>query len=401
MNAKIFVGLMLTIVALVFVPAVSAFATIDYIETESIIIRQGNALNVEPGQQLDLRVAFWGTANEEDVRVTARILGEPGSYESTGRFDVFAGGVYSKLLTINVPMNIDPRETFVVEVRIESQDNTGAVMTWNLAVQRESYALDFLSIDADSKISAGETLAIDVVIKNAGGHEAEDTFVIARIHALDVSKKIFIEDLAAYDSDNNDDEDDSVSGTIYLKIPANAAAGLYTIELEANSEDAQTMATRRVEVVDGGAASMVVTSSDSKTFAANADGKYSLTIVNSGDKIMVYTLVAEADNGLTVSLEDTTVVVPAGSSKTVPVMARSKREGTYNFVVNVHDAKGAVVGEQSFTAEVEGKSAAVGSNAAVVLTIILAIVFVVLLVVLIVLLTRKPATQPQTGESYY
>ena len=106
------------------------------------------------------------------------------------------------------------------------------------------------------------------------------------------------------------------------------------------------------------------------------------------------------DTGLTVDLEDSVVVVPAGSSKSVKVNARSNKNGEYNFKVSALGANNVVVGEQDFTANVEGR-AAVGGNAAVVLTIILAIVFVVLLVVLIVLLTRKPAKSDELGESYY
>ena len=113
----------------------------------------------------------------------------------------------------------------------------------------------------------------------------------------------------------------------------------------------------------------------------------------------MYNLVTEADDGLAVELDDSVVVIPAGSSKTVDITARANREGTYSFTVRALSADNVVVGEQMFTANVEGR--AVGGNAAVVLTIILAIVFVVLLVVLIVLLTRKPAKSDELGESYY
>jgi preprotein translocase subunit SecG len=115
---------------------------------------------------------------------------------------------------------------------------------------------------------------------------------------------------------------------------------------------------------------------------------------------MVYNLVTEADDGLTVDLEDSVIVVPAGSSESVKVTARAARNGEYSFKVTALGADNSVVDEQEFTAKVEGK-ATVGGNATIALTIILAIVFVVLLVVLIVLLTRKPAKSDELGESYY
>ncbi|MGV8142222.1 MAG: hypothetical protein ACP5NS_01135 [Candidatus Pacearchaeota archaeon] len=402
MNKKTIVSLIVAVLALFVVPAVSAFASIQYVESDSIVITNNVAWGVEAGQTLDLRVVFVvGATDVNDVRVTARVLGEPGLYDATERFDALSGRVYSKFLSLTLPNDIDELdESFILEVTVESQSSTGDTQSTLLIVQRSSYALDFLSVDSNSQAQAGTVLPIEVVLKNRGRYDAEDTFVEARIPALGISKKIFLEDLGAVDQSDNDLEDDSLEGTILLSIPQSAAPGLYTIELKAYSEDAETTVTRRVEVVGGSANSALVASGSRKTFAANTDGMYTLTIVNSGNNILVYNLVTEADDGLTVDVEDSVVVVPAGSSKSVKVNARSSDNGEYNFKVLALDANNAVVGEQSFTAQVEGRSA-VGGNAAVVLTIILAIVFVVLLVVLIVLLTRKPAKTDELGESYY
>ncbi len=402
MNRKTIVGLFVAVLALfVAVPHVSAFVNIDYVETNSVVIYENTSFAVEAGETLDLRVVFTSFANQDDVRITARVLGEPSLYESSERFDVLSGRVYSKWVRLTLPADLDElQESFILEVRVESQSSVGDVQTSVFAVQRSSYALDFLSVESNSQAQAGTVLPIDVVLKNRGRHDAEDTFVEARIPALGISKKIFLEDLGALDQSDNDLEDDSLEGTILLSIPSSAAPGLYTIELKAYSEDAEQTVTRRLEVVSGSANSALVASASRKTFAANTDGSYTLTIVNSGSNILVYNLVTEADDGLTVDLEDSVVVVPAGSSKSVKVSARASNNGEYNFKVSALGANNIVVGEQDFTAQVEGRRA-VGGNAAVVLTIILAIVFVVLLVVLIVLLTRKPAKTDELGESYY
>jgi len=396
MNIKNFAVLFVAALALLLVvPAVSAFAKIQYVETDSVVLLPtGTVFSVEAGRTLDLRVIFNTSANEDDVRVTARVLGES-DLESTERFDVLANRTYSKWLQLTLPNDLDELDkNFILEVQVESQSRIGDILTATFAVQRANDALEFLSVESDSKVSPGQNFAIDVVVKNRGRNDAEDTFVKASIPELGISKKIFLEDLGALDQSDEDLEDDSIEGTILLRIP-----GLYTIKLEAFSDDAEASATRRVEVVSGSSSGAVVSSTTSKTFAVNADGKYTLTIVNSGNEIMVYNLIVDADDGLTVDLDDSVVVVPAGSSKTVTATARANREGEYNFKVNVHGADNALVGEQEFTAKVEGR--AVSGNAAVVLTIILAIVFVVLLVVLIVLLTRKPAKAEELGESYY
>ena len=402
MNTRNFVSLFVLAISLLFlVPAVSAytFADISYVEAESYNIVDGTFFGVEAGKTLDLRVIFNAFAKEENVRVSARVLGEPGLYETTERFDVLSNRTYSKMLRLDIPYDIDLDENFILEVRVESQSLVGDVLTATFGVQRKNYALEFLSVESPSRISAGEVLPVEVVVKNRGRHDAQDTFVIASIPALGISKKIFLEDLSAIESTNNEIEDDAIEGRILLAIPASATPGLYTVEVKTFNDDSETVSTRKVEIMSGNAHSAIVSSPSSRTFSAGTDGKYTLTLVNSGNRILVYNIVTESDNGLNVDLDDSVVVVPAGSSKSVQMTARSAREGNYDFKVTILDSDNNVVGEKSFVANVEGKS--VGGNAAVVLTIVLAIVFVVLLVVLIVLLTRKPAKADTEGESYY
>ena len=108
-----------------------------------------------------------------------------------------------------------------------------------------------------------------------------------------------------------------------------------------------------------------------------------------------------SSSGLNVEVSEPVVAVPAGTSKTVKIMASAEKAGKYDFAVNVH-SEGELVKEEKFTLDTEGSNArATAGNATVLLTVILAIVFVVLLVVLIVLLTRKPEKSEELGESYY
>ena len=146
--------------------------------------------------------------------------------------------------------------------------------------------------------------------------------------------------------------------------------------------------------------SMVVSSTGSKTFAVGEKGSYSLILVNSGNNVRLYQLVFETPSGLTVDADEAVVAVPAGSSRTVKVLASSNEAGKYNFAVNVH-SNGQLVKKEAYTATIEGSKIASAGNATVLLTVVLGIVFVVLLVVLIVLLTRKPARSEELGESYY
>jgi uncharacterized membrane protein len=402
MKAKNLLGIFATVLAFVLVlPAVSAFGNIAHVVIDqSDIVTGGENIALFADNTLDLRVVFDATEDEDDVRFHARILGEPGTTDLTERFDVLANRRYSKQLTLQLPHDIDPSETFVLEVTVESNSQQADELTVNLQIQRESYNLEILSVESVSSVNAGENLAVDVVVKNRGRQEAEDTFVKVSIPELGISNRIFLGDLSAVDQDDPD-KYDSAQGRLWLRMPTNTQAGLYTMEIEAFTDDSETTVTKRIEVLSAGAMSNLFTSRTTENFAAGEEATFSFTIVNSGDSIRVYNLIPEVDDGLTVKLDESVVAVPAGSSKTVRMTAVADRNGNYNFRVNVHASDGELVGMQEFVANVEGKASVATGSAAVVLTIVLAIIFVVLLIVLIVLLTRKPEKAEEFGESYY
>ncbi|MEM4259424.1 MAG: hypothetical protein QXS38_01530 [Candidatus Pacearchaeota archaeon] len=384
--------------AILSIASVSASGSIS-VEVSGV---QTNDLAVFAGQTLPVRVIFSSDNDATDVRVKAWISGEKEYAVSTERFDMIAGKVYSRLLSVQVPSRIEPSEDLNLEILVESRnDGTIVEQTVSLTAQRESYNVEILDVVMDSEVNAGEKLALDVVLKNRGRQFSDDTFVKATIPALGIERKAYFGDLAPVDQ-SNPDKEDAVEKRIELNIPSNAPTGLYLIELEVYNADSSAVITKKVSIVGGaGENSQFVASASSKTFAVGEKATYSLTLVNAGSKIRVYELVPETPNSLAVSLNENVVAIPAGESKTVKFEAVASKEGKYNFAVNIY-SDSELVKRYNFLASVEGKSSAIASNATVVLTVILAIIFVVLLVVLIVLLTRKPENKTEEfGESYY
>jgi len=414
MKTKSIFGFLASVIALVLLlNVVSAqgsgtqgFANVEYVEVNSVILYEPNTYAFEAGERLNLRVVFGLMPNfaaQEDVRVTARVLGEPGISDVSERFDLLRGRIYSVPLSIQMPYDLDERdERFTLEITVENNGGIGDVHRVRLEVQRASYQLEILSVENDAEVKAGDNLQFDVVVKNRGRQESKDTFVEVRIPALHLVKKVFLEDLSAVDQGGDDEVDkrDSVFGKLFIKIPETASAGLYDVEIEAFNNDASALVTKRVSVVGRGVDSSVVTPSASKTFAVNEEQTYLLTIVNADSKIKVYEVIPESISGLKITADETVLAVPAGSSKTVKMTVVATREGAFDFAVDVN-SEGQLVKRQNFTANVEGKAIKAAGNVAVILTIVLAVIFVVLLIALIVLLTRKSESREESKESYY
>jgi len=401
---KILVSLVAILVLAFAFANVSAFADIESVEVNGVEAAQGSAdIGTFASETIAVKVVFKANENASDVRLKVWIAGASEYAVSSERFDVYEGSTYSRLVAVRIPSNIDPTEDLELNVNLESR-NSGSVApsVIKLAAQRESYIVEILDVNMDNKIQSGNNLAINVVLKNRGSHLAEDTFVKVKIPSLGIEERAYFGDMSPLDQ-SEPDKEDAVERNVLLRIPSNAEPGIYSVEIEAFNGDSSTTLTKKVVIVGASEDSMVVSSVNSKTFAVGGKGTYTVTLVNSGNRIKVYELVVDSTNeNLNVEALEPIVAIPAGLSKTVQIEATAAKAGKYNFAVNVESGED-LVKKESFTANVEGSTASktFSGNTAIILTVVLAIVFVVLLIVLIVLLTRKPEKSQETGESYY
>lgn len=196
--------------------------------------------------KVDVKVKFTVTDADdlEDLKVKAWISGYKDDIEaSTERFDALSGRTYSKTVTLNLPSvedvdELDDDLTLHVEISDKDDDIENE---YTLTVQRDSYEYGLLSVEAPAAASAGDIVAIDIVLKNVGSKGLDDSFVVAKIPELNVYKKVYFGDLAP--EDNYDDEDDATDARerrIYLVIPTDAKTGEYDLQVRASNYDASS-----------------------------------------------------------------------------------------------------------------------------------------------------------------
>jgi len=362
----------------------------------------GNDIGVIAGDDLTLKVYFTALECDTDVTVEVEIEGEKVDTEAiTTSFDVEEDIRYKKVLTVEIPFELkDTRsDQLTLDIEIDGKEFKTVLDTIKLRVQRPSYNIEIKSITTNQNVEAGETFAVDFVLRNKGYNDLEDLYVTASIPALGVEKASFLGDLVAleccgdeelcefceYDCCDDDDED-TVSGRLYLEVPYSAKSGTYALDLEVSSDDTSTTKTKQLNIENA--------FSDGNAMVSGNN----LLLVNPTNNVVVYRVVPEATSGLTITVDPSMVAVPAGSSKSVEVSATSDVEGTYTYNINVYSADGSLVDTVTFTETFSGKAV---TSPVIVLTVILAIIFIVLLIVLIVLIGRKPEQSEEFGESYY
>jgi hypothetical protein len=404
MNTKqILVSFMTIASVLLLVATVSAYTTTGDLAENGTIVIQVDNVNVDDfpaiiaGETVSVWVRFTADVEATDVRIKAEIEGDKVDVdERTASFDVEEGQRYSKVLKLEVPYELkdEVSENVSLNIKIWDGNDKTEVKDIELRVQRPSYNVDVKSITVSNEVDAGETFPVDIVIMNRGYNDLDDLYVRASISALGVDKVAYFGDLVALEED--DDDEDTVSGKLYLEVPFDVTPGVYVLEVEVTNDDTTSTVVKQI-VINNDFASNVIIASTSRTVAVGEDAEYNLLIVNPTDKVKVYRVVSESNGGLSSNVGETVVAVPAGSSKNVAVTARADAEGQYSFSVNVFSGE-SLSETVALSLNVEGSSI---TNPVVVLTIILAVIFLVLLIVLIVLIGKKPARTEEFGESYY
>ena len=361
---------------------------------------------VSASETVPIEIFFTANGSNDDMRIRAYVEGYKNEIsDETSRFHVIDGSSYVKRLSLTMPSTEDMEglsEDLTLLVRFSSKDHSSQEISVTLKVQKNQDSLNIHSVSMPEVVTSGSNVAIDVVVENNGNNRLDNVYVKASIPALGISSKVYAGDLEASVDSNDDSIDDATSKRVYLSIPRTAAAGNYEVEIEAYNYDASSMRVERIVVED--VATGVIPSSTSRTIAPGQETSFDLVLVNPSDNVVVYTISPAESKGILVDVEDSVVVVGAGSSRTVKIKAKATsntEEGTYVLTINA-DSETGLSKQVSFNVNVEKSSSSSNSMAdsTVILTVVLVVVFVVLLIVLIALLSKRP-TEEDFGETNY
>jgi len=401
MNTKTLLVPFIAVLAVLLIGAVSAANIASSIGTtfnDVELIHGVTTMAGITGETVPIRVSFVASKDAEDVKVKIWMDGFRNDVEAqTSRFTVISGSTYSKLLSIQLPTDLeDLSKVYTLKVAIVNADDETDT-SYTIKVQREDYTNEVLSVDYNNKVSAGETFPVTVVVKNVGMQDLNDGYVVVSIPSLGIATRAYFGDLVAIENCTNGcDEQDAVQKIVSLKVPESAEAGLYELLVRVYNKDQTKTISRTISVGDS-ASTSVIAAIRNQDIKVGETKKFDLIIVNSGNGIKIYNVQTVAGAGLSVSAPSI-VTVSADSSTTISVSVTALENadlGSHSFSVDVNGQKVAL------TANVIAGSSKSISTSVLALTVILVIIFVVLLIVLIVLITRKDKQPEQVETSYY
>lgn len=347
------------------------------------------------GDTVPVRITFTALNDASNVRVKVWMDGYRSDISaSTTRFDLVSGSVYTKLLSLNLPSDLDTTtQTFTLHVSVANENGYNSA-NYIVKMQRDSYSMNVLSVDFPTQVAAGDNVPVSVVVTNNGMHTLDNGYVTVSIPTLGLSSKVYLGDTSPVDNcSDNCDMTDSVQKTVYVKIPESTTTGVYQVQVNAYNADATTTVSKMISVSES-AATNVLAAVKNQDIRAGETKNYDVIVVNSGNTVKVFNVQTVSGSALSVSAPSFVTVGPQ-SSATIPVAVTASNKadvGSYTFTVTV-DGKQTVLGANV----VQGSA----SSSVLVLTVVLAVIFLILLVVLIVLLFKKEKSVETVETSYY
>ncbi|MBI5872170.1 hypothetical protein HZB88_03730 [archaeon] len=319
------------------------------------------------------------------VRVKAWVGGyEYSNLEAVSEaFDMEEGVEYVKYLAIEIPNNIDVGEDNIYTLHLEIYDTLNSIEeTYSIYFERQRHNLEIIDVMLSStELQAGELVFAKARVKNIGDRKEEEIKVIFSIPELGISASTYIDELAAFEIANEDEEDSASSQAVYLKIPEYAKPDTYTISAIIlynngySKETAETLIEVRGQLRDEKETAKIIFE-DINALREGKEEKFSISILNYGKK-------AEFSGEILCSSGNCSASNPVeireyGSGK-ISFTIKPETAGEQQFIINIY-ANGQLVESKLYNVEVKERNYGL-------LIGILAVIIIVL--VAVVLIKRK------------
>jgi len=423
MKSKFLLGLVLALVTLISFGSVLAEDWIEYSEpdiNEMTVYVNGNAIwhgycvptttmlwecrtyqyavpAVERGSQMTVRVVFKPGKDLDNVKVSAWIHSYRREIEArTVEFDVFKENLYIKTLVLNIPSDIEARDSYTLYVKITKNKELCGVdeAKVNIDIQKVANVLSILSADIYSvgRITPGSVLYADVVVKNMGNHIAKDVYVRISIKQLGIIRNIYLGNLEAGESER---------ASVTIRLPIDASTGDYLVEIEAYNAELSVKTTKVISIEKSVVRKIeIIPQVTEATVTKGETAKYSLLVVNSGDTKENFVVeVLGTEGWSTVTITPATFTLAPGESKLVSIDLNvgEVKAGKYPFTVKIK--YGSEIRQFNFVTNVSG----IAVDVKVILMIIGIILAAVIIVLLVIMLTKQKTSEAEKPEieSYY
>src|SRR3989338_5776062 len=226
---------------LVFPAAVMAVPIFTHeVTVNGHLMSDDETLEMVRGDSLDLELAVSASEDVNNVRWRAWISGGEDFIEvmSPEQFDLKlndAGEPVTNIkdgkLTLQLPADMDASEDYTLHVELINGD-VRAEFPVQLLVSRDRHRVDVqdVLVSPSTSVNAGDSMFVTVRLENMGDRKEEDLKVT--VNAFGQSTSTYVNELAAYEEPNEDEESSDSSNALLVRVPKDAQTGNYNLNVE-------------------------------------------------------------------------------------------------------------------------------------------------------------------------
>ncbi|MFH1331766.1 MAG: hypothetical protein ABIH63_00585 [archaeon] len=318
---------------------------------------EGSIVYVERGQEIPVEVKFTALDNYDNVRVKAWI----GGYEyddvkdTSGIFDIQEGITYKKTLKLVIPEDIDVKDdedTYSLRVEVYNDDYTNEEsFELRIKEQRHRLAIQDIILRPGSTVQAGQALFATVRVENLGDKKEEDIRITVSIPDLGIAQRTYIDELTAHEENNEDEESSMSSEEIYLRIPADAKTGFYTVNIDVEYSRGHEIVSATGKIYIQGTAAEAETPEEQTKTVVGTDA--TTKMVKQGDEVAYKVMIANMGSTPQIYSVEVSGEKLWGISRVDPAFAKIQNDATGEMYVYIKANDDATVGKQMFTVKVK------------------------------------------------
>lgn len=307
--------------------------TIEKVEIDGTVLQpnEQTRLDIERGDEIEVDVYFTATENIPNMEVLAFVSGfeyndvTPTS-DQIGPFDAEANTKYHKTLEVKFSDEFQ-EDSYKLRIIFSDRNGDEVLSNYNLKIDvpRHKLQIQDVILNPELSVRAGSALLAQVRLENKGEKEEEDIKVTVAMPELGISATDYVNEI-------EDTDDSEETEELYLRIPACAKPGIYTVEVITYYSRDTVKTVKQIQVTEGDSCDEIETSGPKTTITIGKQletvtqgetALYPITITNNQKQARSYTVTIDTDAWATdVRLTPaSTVLIEPQSSETVYVYA--------------------------------------------------------------------------------
>lgn len=395
-------------------------------------------LDVDRGDELDVKVRFFSDTDVEDVQIEAALRGidsDDSVDDITDTFDMKGNVTYTKTLTLPLIQKID-QDRYKLRVRISDRDSPGIEVTYELDIGTKRHEVEVRDVvlSPDKEIKAGRALLATVRVRNRGEKEEDGVKVVVSIPKLGVSAADFIDELEK----EGEDDDQETTEEMFLRIPEDAETGDYEVVVDVYYDDGDKKNSYKTSIFVLGEdededdrdemdedekdeeddepkpgksddRTIITVAVDKQSAARGSEVGYPIALTNDGKTSKAYMIKTDGPASLNLRASPNVLLIKKGESETFTVYASAKSDaaaGQQMFTVTI-SSNDKVLKQLPLSLNVEGGQESGSGMSTVKRGIEVGLVVLVVLIVIVGLvigfskLRGDDEEEGKEGKEYY